>query len=298
MQIAHISDPHFGTEQLPQLQAMEKSLRQSAPDLVVISGDLTQRARKDQYQAARAFFDRLGLPILVVPGNHDIPLYNVFARLLHPYRGYQRHFGGQLDTRFVKDNVEIIGLTSAQWWRHKDGEVDIKALRQKLSEENPANQEAESQPRLRLAVFHHPLDCKRKQDEVNIIRNADEVLHTMIDCKIDAVLGGHIHDPLMRTSAHRYPRQPAPMLFVLAGTCISHRVRIGAPNSFNYLRLRPEKSQIETVRMDWNKDAKSFFEKEVRHFERGGTGWFESAQAVHVRDIHETPKHPVSDLII
>ena len=94
----HISDTHFGTEQPAVTDALRAWVQEQKPDAVILSGDITQRARTAQFQAARAFCDSLGVPhLLTLPGNHDIPLYNLAARLFTPYRGYSRVFGHGVD---------------------------------------------------------------------------------------------------------------------------------------------------------------------------------------------------------
>ena len=114
--IVQISDTHFGTEQAAVVQAMEDHVREHKADLLIFSGDITQRARATQFAAAHAFVQRLhdhGIGnTLVIPGNHDIPLYNVFARFLMPYRNYRRHFGNDLEPTYENDEALIIGLNT------------------------------------------------------------------------------------------------------------------------------------------------------------------------------------------
>ena len=98
--LLQISDPHFGTEQTPVVQALVALSREQQPDLVVLSGDITQRATEEQFRAARTFMDRLGVPFLAIPGNHDIPLFNLRARLFNPYSRF-RHAFGQSDRKSV-----------------------------------------------------------------------------------------------------------------------------------------------------------------------------------------------------
>ena len=95
--LLQISDPHFGTEQAPVLAALAALARQQRPDLLVLSGDITQRASADQFRAARAFVDQLGMPLLAIAGNHDIPLFNLGARFLQPYARFSAAFGDNLE---------------------------------------------------------------------------------------------------------------------------------------------------------------------------------------------------------
>src|SRR6476661_987702 len=99
--LMQISDTHFGTEQGDVVEALVRLVREQAPDLVMLSGDITQRARRRQFAAARAFVDRLApVPLVAIPGNHDIPLFNVALRLMAPYANYSRAFGAELEPVF------------------------------------------------------------------------------------------------------------------------------------------------------------------------------------------------------
>jgi 3',5'-cyclic AMP phosphodiesterase CpdA len=121
--LLHVSDTHFGTEQPAVVEAVLRLARAQAPRLVLLSGDITQRARRGQFERARRFVDALGAPCLAVPGNHDIPLFNLPARLSRPHAGYQRCFGNALEPRWQDDAVAVAGVDTTRWWRHKHGEV-------------------------------------------------------------------------------------------------------------------------------------------------------------------------------
>ena len=122
--LLQISDTHFGTEQAPVVEALVRLAHEQAPDLVVLSGDITQRARRKQFRAARAFVDRLGVAMtLAIPGNHDIPLFNVAARLFDSYANYSREFGTDLEPVFESDQLLVIALNTTRFYRHTDGEI-------------------------------------------------------------------------------------------------------------------------------------------------------------------------------
>jgi len=111
--LIQISDTHFGTERPPVVEALVRFVRDQAPGLIILSGDITQRARRSQFRAARAFLDRLGdVPMLVIPGNHDIPLFNPAARIFWPYRNYRRELGGNLEPEFESEDVLAIALNT------------------------------------------------------------------------------------------------------------------------------------------------------------------------------------------
>src|SRR5688572_23186994 len=112
--IVHLSDIHFGRVDARIVAPLVEAVRAVAPNLVAVSGDLTQRARRRQFQQARAFLDQLPPPLLVVPGNHDVPLYNLAARLLDPYGGYRRHIAEDLEPSYQDDEAIAVGLNSAR----------------------------------------------------------------------------------------------------------------------------------------------------------------------------------------
>src|SRR4051812_19930032 len=116
--LLQISDPHFGTEQAPVVKALLELAHRIAPEVIVISGDLTQRGRSAQFRAAREFCNQLpAAPQLVVPGNHDIPLFNVLARVALPYWNYRRAFGNDFEPRYESDNFFVVGINTTRPYR-------------------------------------------------------------------------------------------------------------------------------------------------------------------------------------
>lgn len=223
--LIHMSDLHFGTEVAPVVDAVVDSISQLSPQLIVVTGDITQRARKDQFLAARAFLDKLApIPIISTPGNHDIPLFDLWTRFVNPYRGYLRYFKGSLSGLYAQDGVEVLSLNSTHCLRHVQGELSLEDLETGLSQ---------FQEKLRIVAFHHPMDCIQDIDIENLLKNRTEAMKLFSQYKVDLVVGGHIHDPVTRTTLLRYPEVSKPFLVSVAGTTVSHRVRKKAPNSFN-----------------------------------------------------------------
>jgi len=127
--LLQISDPHFGTEQPHVVEALVAMAQSVRPDAVVLSGDITQRARRAEFESARRFLDRLsGPPMLVLPGNHDIPLFNLAARIVRPYGNHQRSFGRQLEPEIDTPDFRVIGVNTTRAWRHKDGAVSAAQI--------------------------------------------------------------------------------------------------------------------------------------------------------------------------
>jgi 3',5'-cyclic AMP phosphodiesterase CpdA len=200
---------------------------------VVLSGDITQRARRAQFDAARRLVDRLAAPALMaIPGNHDIPLYNLAARVLSPYGGYARAFGGELEPSCETDDLLVLAVNTTRAWRHKHGELSaaqIERVAQRLRQCPP--------DKLRIVVTHQPMHVPPGTDEGNLLRGHVEAARAWAGAGADLVMGGHIHLPYVRLVNERVPDLARPLWAVQAGTAVSRRVRAGAPaNSVNVVR--------------------------------------------------------------
>jgi 3',5'-cyclic AMP phosphodiesterase CpdA len=225
--ILHISDPHFGTEQAPVVQALFALAQQQRPHWVVLSGDITQRARPAQFAAARAFIEQLGVPVLAIPGNHDIPLFNLWQRLRRPYAQHVAAFGADLEPVHSGPDLMLLGVNTTRAWRHKNGEVSraqIRRVAQQLATATPAQ--------LRVVVVHQPVAVTLVADVPHLLRGSASALASWAAAGADLVLGGHIHLPYVMA----LPGHARPMWAVQAGTSVSRRVRPGVPNSVNLLR--------------------------------------------------------------
>jgi len=254
--LLQISDPHFGTERPPVAQALLRLARAQAPDVLLLSGDITQRARRGQYAAARAFVERLGVPqVLAIPGNHDIPLFNVAGRLLAPYREHVRAFGPELEPEYVNDDLLLLALNTTRPWRHKDGEVSEAQI-----ERVARRFEAAEAGQLRIVAVHQPVAVTQPQDRTNLLHGHEAAVRRWAAAGCDLILGGHIHLPFVRSLHGAYAGCPRTAWAVQAGTAVSSRVRAGHPNSVNVLRLgAPEDGRAcQAERWDHSAADKSF----------------------------------------
>jgi 3',5'-cyclic AMP phosphodiesterase CpdA len=224
--LLQISDTHFGTEQQAVVEALGRLAGRMSPDLAVFSGDITQRARPIQFQAARQFMDRLDAPVLAVPGNHDIPLFDLWARLRRPYARYSAAFGEELEPVHSGADLLVIGVNTTRPWRHKHGEVSSQQV------ERVARLLACAEPaQLRIVVVHQPPAVSRAEDGPHRLRGHAAALERWATAGADVVMSGHIHLPGVLPL-----RGLARMLWVVqAGTAVSSRVREGMPNSVNLL---------------------------------------------------------------
>jgi 3',5'-cyclic AMP phosphodiesterase CpdA len=233
--LLHISDTHFGTEEPPVLQALQSLAHGLKPDVLVLSGDITQRARSAQFAAARAFVDSLRIPrVLALPGNHDIPLYNLAARMFAPYAGYMAAFGPVLEPELALDDLLVIGVNTTRPARHKDGEVSPAQIERVSRRLRQARRET-----LRVVVTHQPACVLRPEDEKDRLHGGEAAVKAWSEAGADLVLGGHIHLPYVGNACALVQGTSRALYCVQAGTAMSHRVRHGSPNSVNTIRWQP-----------------------------------------------------------
>ncbi|CAN7590600.1 metallophosphoesterase [Caballeronia sp. LjRoot34] len=255
--LLQISDPHFGTEQPPVAAALLRLANTLQPDLVVMSGDITQRARRAQFSAARAFVDTFGAtPFVVVPGNHDIPLFNIFARVAHPYANYQRVFGDDLEPVFESAELLVIGVNTTRAYRRKDGEVSAQQVERVVRrfEQATARQ-------LRVVVTHQPVVAARAKDIRNLLHGREHAIERWSQAGVDLILGGHIHLPYVVPLHVANKDLPHPMWAVQAGTSLSSRVRGNVPNSVNVIDYDASHTGARraiVARWDFNQASASF----------------------------------------
>ncbi|WP_414445312.1 metallophosphoesterase family protein [Burkholderia sp. 22PA0106] len=223
--LLQISDPHFGAERPAAVEALVRLAAQLQPALVVMSGDLTQRARRGQFDAARAFVARLApLPVLAIPGNHDLPLFDLVSRWRRPYANYRRAFGAALEPEFDTPALLVLGVNTTRAARHAAGEISaaqVDRVARRLERAGPAQ--------LRVAVVHQPIVAADPTNRHDLLHGRDAALRRWADAGIDLVLGGHTHLPGIWPVA----ALARPVYGVQGGTAVSRRLRDGVPNSVN-----------------------------------------------------------------
>jgi 3',5'-cyclic AMP phosphodiesterase CpdA len=262
--IVHLSDLHFGRVNPSLLDPLLTVVRDVTPDVVAISGDLTQRARSYQFQQARSFLDALPKPQIVVPGNHDIPLHNLFARFLEPLTKYKLYITDDLQPSYEDEEVAIVGVNTARSLTFKGGrinETQVSRLREKFC--------SFGEEVVKVVVTHHPFDLPEGHHERDLVGRAKMAMTGLAECGADLFLAGHLH---VSHTGHtkRYNIHGYSALVVQAGTATSTRER-GEVNSFNLLRIAYPAITVE--KFAWNASTTSFAVSTVEQFKHTADGW-------------------------
>ncbi len=242
--VVHLSDPHFGAEDPKIATGILDDLAQTKPDVVAISGDLTQRARPEQFAAARRFLDALQIPYVVVPGNHDVPLYDVVSRFWRTLKRYRKYITNDLAPSYFDDELAVIGVNTAHAMTMKDGRITDEQTTQ------ICKQLTGHAPLWKVLVAHHPFLVPDGVPNTDLVDGVEAALPKLEACGIDVILTGHLHIPFNADVGFR--SEDRKLVAVHAGTCMSTRLR-GEPNSFN--RLVFDGNRLTITAREWDGTA-------------------------------------------
>jgi len=235
------------------------------PDLVVVSGDLTQRARSHQFKEARTFLDQLPAPQIIVPGNHDVPLHNVFARFFEPLTKYRRYIADDLWPFHADKEIAVLGVNTARSLTFKGGRVNEAQVARMRGSFCDLDADI-----VKILVTHHPFDLPEGHDESQLVGRARMAMEALASCGADVFLAGHLHVSHTSHSAKRYQIKGHSALVIQAGTATSTRGR-GEANSFNLIRI--ERPRITVDRLEWQPERAQFVSAVSEEFSHTVEGW-------------------------
>ena len=240
--IAHLSDLHFGRLDPAVMEALLTDLNAVAPSLVVISGDLVQRARSRHFRAARAFLERLPAPWLVVPGNHDIPAYNLLARFTVPFRNYRRFISSDLNPFLADGEIAVLGINTARplILNFAHGRINHRQIEHIEGAFRGVGPEV-----FKVLVTHHPfLPQPGKPGGKILLGRARQALPALEACGIDLLLAGHYHRGHSGCITEHHSHLQHPILVAHAATATSTRLR-DEPNGYNLITIAPPRVTLE-----------------------------------------------------
>jgi len=269
--ILHLSDPHFGAADPAIAAAFLERAAAMRPDLTLLSGDLTMRARRSELAAARDFVDRLPEPRLVIPGNHDIPLINhPIDRFFRSFRRYQETFGDELEPELVASGVHVVSMNSSRAFGFHADWSEGRLSKHQLTRMQEQFQNGPSD-HCRVLVLHHPLLALQIPGRA-VVKPLKELLETIEAARVDVVMCGHFHRSQIRATGLSGNWKS---IISQAPTVCSTRLQ-GEPQGFHEINVTPER--IEAVHHVYQQGA--FAEAGSWAFARGENGWSDAPVAM------------------
>jgi 3',5'-cyclic AMP phosphodiesterase CpdA len=264
--VVQCSDLHFGRVDEAVLAPLREAILGLRPDVLVVSGDLTQRARREQFRAARDYLATLPGPQVVIPGNHDVPLYDVARRVLSPLGRFRRYVTEERFPTYIDEEIAVVGVNTARSMTFKGGRINVRQMREIERRFRGLPDDV-----TRIVVTHHPFDIPTGGDEDDLLGRAPMAMKVLAQAGVDVLLSGHLHRTNAATTAHRYRIEGYAAVVVQAGTATSTRER-DEPNAFNVLAVESDDLQVTSWR--WVADVRRF-EPDVakRYRYAAGSGW-------------------------
>ncbi|MEO8671076.1 MAG: metallophosphoesterase [Tahibacter sp.] len=263
--LLHLSDLHFGRVDEALLQPLQSFARKLGPDLVVVSGDLTQRARSEQFRQARQFLDGLPTPQIVVPGNHDVPLFDIVSRFFRPRTKFRRYISRTERPSYVDEEIAVVGVDTTRSLTIKDGRINAQQIAQVRAVLDPLPKGL-----VKIIVSHHPFDLLDPRDENDLVGRAPLAMREFASSGVDILLSGHLHVSRSGEASMRRQGHNEAALLIQAGTATSTRSR-GESNTFNVIRIATRR--IDVQRVVWQTESQAFVEAESERFDRCDAGW-------------------------
>jgi 3',5'-cyclic AMP phosphodiesterase CpdA len=254
--VAQLSDLHFGAHDEKVVAATEAWLQEHRPDLVVISGDFTQRARVEQFRMASAYLNRLradGFAVLAVPGNHDVPLFDIARRFARPLERYKRYISSDLCPWFENDRLAVLGINTARSLTIRDGRINrdqMRIIRDRFRDV-PAH-------KTRILVTHHPLFAMpigEGNELTEAVGRHRDAVQAVCEAGVHVAVAGHFHRTYAE-AARKMVENAGGALVIQAGTATSTRLRNNELQSFNRIETH-RNTEIDLQVIAW--DGERFF---------------------------------------
>ena len=248
--IVHISDLHFGRHDNVVAEALHECIVKASPDLLVVSGDLTQRARHVEFTAARAFLDRMSsVPMVIVPGNHDVPLYDIVRRFARPLGGFRHLISPIVEPFFADEEIAVLGINTARSLAIKSGRISLEQM-------DKIRRTFETLPHslLKALVIHHPLAPTADSPDLDRVGRWRLAIKAIREVGIHLIFSGHHHRGHageLTLPAELTDHAASAVLAIHAGTAISTRTRNSESNTFNVLRTE-DNHQVALAMWSWN----------------------------------------------
>ena len=263
--IVHLSDLHFGTIEPEILPVLTDTIQTQNPDIIVVSGDLTQRAREQEFKEARRFLSTLPLPQIVVPGNHDVPLYNLALRTFQPLRRYRKHITDELNPFYLDDEIAVLGINTARALTFKGGRINHRQIAAVVERFRNVSDTV-----IKILVTHHPFEGNGDGENDGIVGRARLALEGFSNCGVDLILSGHLHGMRIGLSTSQYDVGGYTALLIQAGTATSKRRRMEA-NSFNVLEV--DQLHLSVKCWTWDGSHGKFVISSEQRFLKRGSIW-------------------------
>lgn len=269
--IAHISDLHFGYNDPVLARALSQVLGELKPNVVVVSGDLVEHATDAEFASVRDFLETLPGPQIIVPGNHDLPFYNLWRRFTEGLTKYREFITAEAEPTFLDDEIAIVGADSAHLWPVKGGKITDSQLDDLVDRFTTFPDGL-----IRILVTHHPFDLPDSSNPHLLIGHSRRAV-TRLAPVVDILLAGHVHLSSAGSTSTRYKMEGYAMAFVQAGTAISDRNK-GEANSFNVINtgcVDDREKQVIVHRYSWVEREGRFSCTNSDEFRLGEQGWAE-----------------------
>jgi len=249
--ILHASDLHFGKADPAIVEVFYQEIERQKPDLVVLSGDFTQVGSVAEFKLARDFIKRITAPVFVVPGNHDIPRYNLWERLTDPIKRYRDYIAPMQDIVHENADCFIVGINTARpflpHWNWANGMISQDQVQFVENHFRHADND-----KVRIFVCHHPLLNVKGAPIDTVVWGSTDLLRVLEDQHVDVVLTGHLH----HASILPYEESRGPVM-IGSASATSTRLR-NQSNGYNILRILPDKVEVELI--SWNGASHVVFE--------------------------------------